>query len=227
MDKVRAILLTHEHIDHIRGVERLSNRYKLPVYITSKTLKFSRLQLSADQVREFSHAETFAVEDIRITPFRKKHDAADPHSFILEYNDATVGVLTDIGSGCENVIEYLSRCHALFLEANYDEQMLQEGSYPFHLKKRISGGMGHLSNHQALQLAEQYAAPFLKQIYLSHLSRENNHPDRALHTFSSLSQRINISVATRYEPTPVYQVSASATSLNTPEIPTGRQLSLF
>ena len=96
---------------------------------------------------------------LQITPFRKSHDAADPHSFMVSAESVNIGIITDIGYACAHVIDNFKRCDAVFLEANYDEVMLDEGHYPYHLKKRISSDKGHLSNKQALELFVQHVVP--------------------------------------------------------------------
>src|SRR6202035_5188768 len=101
----------------------------------------------------------------------KFHDAAHAHSFIVKGGDITVGVFTDIGVACEHLTGHFAKCHAAFLEANYDEEMLQKGRYPVHLKRRISGGLGHLSNSQALSVFTAYRPVFMSHLLLSHLSK--------------------------------------------------------
>jgi phosphoribosyl 1,2-cyclic phosphodiesterase len=117
-------------------------------------------------------------------------------------------VYTDIGTPCHHLINNFRQCHAAFLEANYDEQMLQEGNYPYHLKRRISGGHGHLSNRQALEVFIKHRSPALQLLLLSHLSKNNNTPELAHGLFSQHAGRTNVVVASRYEEMPVYEISA-------------------
>ncbi|MDT3404696.1 MBL fold metallo-hydrolase [Mucilaginibacter terrae] len=149
MQKVKAIFISHEHSDHIRGLTVLSKKYQLPVYITTATMQYGRLFLEENLIQTFKAYEPVQVGGLSISAFPKFHDAAHPHSFVVSYNDVNVGVFTDIGAPCEHLIKHFKQCHAAFLEANYDEQMLAQGNYPYHLKKRITGGRGHLSNKQA------------------------------------------------------------------------------
>jgi phosphoribosyl 1,2-cyclic phosphodiesterase len=122
-------------------------------------------------------------------------------------NHVNVGIFTDIGSPCKNVIHHFKQCHAAFLEANYDEEMLDKGGYSYFLKNRIRGGRGHLSNKQALQLFLEHRPPFMSHLLLSHLSENNNHPEIVRNLFSSCAGKTEIVVASRYEETPVYDIN--------------------
>ncbi len=207
MEKVRAVFISHEHGDHISGVTVLAKKYALPVYITNDTLNHGYLKLLDRSLTvSFKAFEPVTIADITITPFPKFHDAADPHSFIIEYNRVTVGVFTDIGQVCENVIRYFKQCHAIFLEANYDTVMLEKGSYPFHLKQRIRGGEGHLSNDEALQLFLRHRPPYMSHVFLSHLSKNNNTPESAASMFEQYAADTKIIIASRYHETPVYYI---------------------
>ncbi len=206
MDKVRAIFVSHEHSDHIKGIPVLAKKYQLPVYITQRTLNSGRLSLPLQQVKEFEPYENIQIGDLCIAAFPKFHDAAEPHSFIISYNDVRVGVFTDIGQPCEHVISQFKQCHAAFLEANYDDEMLNNGNYPYYLKQRIRGGMGHLSNKQALELFTSCRSVGLSHLLLSHLSKNNNCPDLVYNLFSVHAGNTNIIVASRYEETAVYTV---------------------
>lgn len=196
--KVKAIFISHEHGDHIKGVEVISHKYKIPVYITAKTLSHSRLgRLDPTLAVFFRTAEVIRVGALNVTGFAKFHDAADAHSFIVEHNNITIGVFTDLGRVCEQLKHYYRQCHAAFLEANYDAEMLQKGRYPYHLKQRISNGLGHLSNEEAFALFETCEAPKLSHLFLSHLSADNNHPDIALETFRRKPTQVKVMVASR------------------------------
>lgn len=206
MRKVKALFVSHEHSDHIRGITVLAKKYQLPVYITPATLRYGRLELEAHLVKTFLAYEPVTVGDITITAFPKFHDAAEPHSFVVSCRDVKVGVFTDIGAPCEHLIKHFKQCHAAFLEANYDEQMLAQGNYPYHLKRRISGGHGHLSNRQALDLFVTHRPLFMSHLLLSHLSRDNNDPALAHELFNRHAGGTQIIVASRYEETPVYHI---------------------
>lgn len=207
---VKAIFISHEHTDHISGVEVLARKYKLPVYITNETLISSKLKLDENQLKSFLPFEPVSIGALKVLAFPKHHDASDPHSFIVSCGNTTVGVFTDIGKVCRELITHFKQCNAAFLEANYDEEMLQNGNYPYHLKRRISGDYGHLSNSQALELFKKHKPKFLSHLFLSHLSKENNDPELARNTFLNHANGTKIIVASRYEETALYQIHSSS-----------------
>jgi phosphoribosyl 1,2-cyclic phosphodiesterase len=206
MKKVKAIFVSHEHSDHINGIPILAKKYQLPVYITAPTLQNGGLIIDGHLVMPFIAFQTIGIGRLSITAFTKQHDASNPHSFIISCGEITVGVFTDIGFACEQVIHYFSKCHAAFLEANYDDDMLDKGGYPFHLKRRIRGDHGHLSNKQALELFTMHRPPYMSHLLLSHLSKNNNDPQLVQELFDSCADGINIIVASRYEETTVYHI---------------------
>lgn len=206
MDKVKAIFISHEHADHITGLVALTRKYQLPVYITRPTLQKARLPLDYQFTRPFTAYEPIAIGQLFVTAFPKFHDAADPHSFTISCEELTIGVFTDIGQSCEHLVKHFRQCNAAFLEANYDEDMLQTGKYPYFLKNRIRGGHGHLSNSQALELFTTHRADRLTHLFLSHLSKDNNSPELVRELFNQHRKHTEIIVASRYEATPVYQI---------------------
>lgn len=218
MKKVMAIFISHEHSDHIRGVEVTARKYRLPVYITDLTLRSSGLDLDGMHTSTFEAYAPVQVGDLSVTAFPKLHDAADPHSFIVEGNGVTIGVLTDIGSPCRHVRENFNRCDAAFLEANYDEAMLETGRYPYYLRKRISGDRGHLSNDQALQLFTQHKTPALSLLLLSHLSKDNNCPQLVHDLFAQHAGTTRIVVASRYNESGVYTIAKSRAQQPAPPV---------
>jgi phosphoribosyl 1,2-cyclic phosphodiesterase len=223
--KLKAIFVSHEHGDHIKGVSTFANRYKLPVYITAATAKHGPILIS-HLSKKFIANTPIAIGDLTITPFAKQHDAADAHSFVVSGGGVNIGVFTDVGTVCNNVIEYFKICHAIFLEANYDDAMLENGRYPFHLKNRIRGGFGHLSNTQALNLFLTHKSPYLSHVMLCHLSKENNDPQLAQALFVKHAGNTKISVASRYEASEVYNVDVSC-SQHQVQQPVVLQLGLF
>ncbi len=209
MQKVRAIFVSHEHSDHINGITVLSKKYHLPVYITPATLQNSGLRLEHHLVASFKAYEPTTIGEIEISAFPKFHDAAHAHSFVVTYSDVTVGVFTDIGVPCNHLTDHFSKCHAAILETNYDEDMLKNGRYPFHLKRRISGGLGHLSNKQALEVFLEHRPQFMSHLLLGHLSQDNNKPELVYELFSKHANGTEIVVASRYEETAVYHITGS------------------
>jgi phosphoribosyl 1,2-cyclic phosphodiesterase len=206
MDRVKAIFISHEHSDHIKGVEVLSRKYQLPVYITTPTLLYSGLKIDPQLTRSFKAYEPVSIQALSVIAFPKFHDASDPHSFIIESKGIKIGVLTDIGSNCIHVISNFKQCHAAFLETNYDERMLEEGGYPYYLKKRIRSDKGHLSNDQALELFLKHKPKFMSHVLLSHLSKSNNCPQLAHELFSKHAGTTTVVVASRDEESAVYEI---------------------
>jgi phosphoribosyl 1,2-cyclic phosphodiesterase len=207
MQKVKAIFISHEHGDHISGLPVLSKKNQLPVYITATTQKLGRLHLDEKLIKRFKAGKPINIGGLSITAFQKEHDAADPHSFIVSSSSVKIGIITDVGIACKQVIHHFKQCHAAFLEANYDEDMLMNGSYPYHLKKRISDGKGHLSNIQALELFKKHRPPFMSHLILSHLSKNNNDPKLVSKLFHKHAAGINIVIASRYEETEVFCIT--------------------
>ncbi|MBC8032951.1 MAG: MBL fold metallo-hydrolase [Chitinophagaceae bacterium] len=203
---VKAIFISHEHTDHVKGLPGIASKYKLPVYITGKTLQKGGFVLRDTVTLPLGANEPVAIGDLVVTAFPKNHDAVDPHSFIISGEGITIGVFTDIGIPCEHVIYHFKQCNAAFLEANYDEVLLQQGKYPFQLKQRIRGGKGHLSNKQALDLFITHRPSFMSHLLLSHLSRENNCPDLLMQLFTPHATDTSISIASRFGASPVYTV---------------------
>ena len=209
MQKIKAVFISHEHTDHIRGLYSFLKKYSVPVYITTATLQFSRLYFERVAVKNFKPHETVAVGDLRVTAFPKLHDASDPYSFTVSCSNIKVGIFTDIGLPCQNVINHFKQCHAAFLEANYDDEMLNNGNYPYHLKKRILGEKGHLSNQQALELFKRHRPSFMTHLVLSHLSQNNNSPKLVEDLFTQHAEGVKMIVASRHQETDVYYISSS------------------
>ncbi len=206
--RVKAVFITHEHSDHAMGARVLSKRLHIPVFVTSKTFVGMYPNHKPVGPRFFEPGQEIQVGSFRIHSFLKNHDAAEPCSFTIEHDGIQVGVFTDIGSPCENVRKHVHMCHALFLETNYDETMLKEGSYPWHLKQRISSDHGHMSNDQAFELLKNHSGSQLEMVLLSHLSAENNTPDKAIGRFEELKQKYRISLTSRYAPTEVFTLGS-------------------
>jgi phosphoribosyl 1,2-cyclic phosphodiesterase len=232
MKKLKAIFISHEHTDHIKGLARIAEKYFLPVYVTGDTCCNCGTGFNPGLARALAPHAPVQVGQLTVTAFPKHHDAADPVSFIITGSGVTIGVFTDIGMACEQVIKYFRLCHAAFLEANYDEDMLENGRYPYHLKNRIRGGKGHLSNSQALQIFTTHRPAFMTHLLLSHLSKENNDPAVVKQLFDSHSKGTEVVVASRYEQSAIYHIQGpSANNKVFIRSPAGslrtQQLSLF
>jgi len=206
MRKVKAIFVSHEHSDHIRGLAGISLKYTLPVFITSHTLQHCSVPVKKELVSELAAHKPVHIGELAVTAFPKQHDAVDPHSFIISCKGITIGVFTDIGASCGHVTKYFSQCHAAFLEANYDEQLLEKGKYPQFLKDRIRSGKGHLSNSQALEIFIQHRPLFMTHLLLSHLSKDNNSPKIAKQLFEDNAGGVQVIIASRYVQTAVYAI---------------------
>ena len=228
INKVKAIFISHEHTDHIRGLSVLANKYKIPVYITAETAKRGS-RLIKHLSTPFFENQSIQIGSIKVIPFRKEHDAIDPHSFMVSDNGINIGVITDIGIVCDRVIHYFKQCHAVFLESNYDETMLEKGRYPFLLKERIRNGKGHISNSQALELFMHHRPYFMTHLFLSHLSKENNNPDLVKSLFTPHALETEIIIASRYEASVVFEINNthSAIAFTTKSPQKARQLGLF
>ena len=202
--KIRAVFISHEHSDHVRGIRVLGKKLDIPAYLTMGTFNSLYFTNQPTAVRFFEPGEPVKVGSFTIYPFLKNHDASEPTSFRIESMGINIGVFTDIGTPCSNVTFQLNKCKALFLETNYDEKMLWEGNYPYHLKKRIGSDVGHLSNKQAFDLLNEHASEELECVFLSHLSAENNTPQKAYEEIEPLSYKFKIKLTSRHEPGEVF-----------------------
>lgn len=208
LGKVKAIFISHEHADHCRGIKVLSKKYNLPVYITAGTLERTDLSIENPLIKNIFSNHPVMIGNLMVTAFPKFHDANDPQSFVIKYHEVCVGVFTDIGMPCEHVIKHFKCCHAIFLESNYDDHMLQTGNYPFHLKRRITNGKGHLSNKQALELFLQHKPVFMSHIFLSHISKENNDLSLVYNLFQTHADGVKIVLTSRTTEIDVFKISS-------------------
>lgn len=195
--KIRGIFVSHEHSDHIRGVRVLSNRLGIPAWFSQGTHDVVLPDDLPELTSIFVPGKAVQSGSFTIHPFLKNHDAAEPCSFRIENDGWHIGVFTDIGEACDKLKYHLRKCHAVFLETNYDENMLWGGSYPYLLKRRVASAVGHLSNDQAFELIRDHAGPELVHVFLSHLSGENNRPELAAERFSALTDRFEVRLTSR------------------------------
>ncbi len=177
---IRALLITHEHSDHVRGAGVIARRLKIPVYATEGTLRRGRAKFGElPKVYCIEGGSPVEINDLMIRPFDISHDAEQPVGFVVEDGLARLGICTDSGCVTHLMRQRLQRCDALILETNHDSTMLLAGPYPWELKQRIRSRLGHLSNDDAGGLLEELWHPALQHVFLAHLSRENNLPDLA------------------------------------------------
>ena len=198
-ESLDAILVTHEHQDHIRGVGPLARRYSIPVWITHGTYNLGRCGALPDVRLIHSHQVPFTIGDIEIEPYPVPHDAREPVQYVFHTANAKLGILTDAGVVTPHIRKVLKACDALFLECNHDVEMLANGPYPYSLQQRVGGRLGHLSNHQAADLLQLLGHDRLKYLLAAHLSEKNNTPEMALreagNALSSGPCRVSLSVA--------------------------------
>jgi phosphoribosyl 1,2-cyclic phosphodiesterase len=200
------IVVTHEHVDHVRGVGTLSRRYKLPVYLNKQTnLHLPDSVGRLDQKEEFVTGRSFSIADVTIHPFAISHDGVDPVGFTLTNGSVKIGVCTDLGAATKLVHRHLEHCSVLILEANHDMEMLKNGPYPWPVKQRIKSRIGHLSNEQSVEVLSQVFSENLKEVILAHMSETNNSSDMVLETFNSIldhqmRERLNITLASQHQP---------------------------
>ena len=184
---INAIMVTHEHSDHISGLGVLSRRYHIPIYATQKTIEAIQRISSVGKIEEelfhpIAADKPFMIKDIKINPMHTSHDAAEPVAYRFKHGKKTAAIATDLGTYNHYTIEGLKEMDLLFLEANHDVNMLQVGSYPYALKQRILGDRGHLSNELSGKLLDKLVHDKLQAVVLGHLSRENNMPQLAYET---------------------------------------------
>jgi phosphoribosyl 1,2-cyclic phosphodiesterase len=209
ISSVKAIFISHEHSDHITGVAGISKKYQIPVYVTTATLNSMGIPILASLLRPLTPFESITIGGLSILAFPKSHDAVDPHSFVVSGHQVNIGVFTDIGNACNQVKAYFKQCNAVFLESNYCEDMLANGTYPRFLKQRISSDNGHLSNAQALELFLNFRGRQLSHLILSHLSKNNNKAALVKELFDKHAGNTEIFVASRYKETAVYCINGT------------------
>ena len=216
VDDIDAILVTHEHSDHVQSLGTISNKFDIPVFANAET--WNAMPKQKDKILDhnvnFFHVdEDFEIGDLKVLPFCIPHDAANPCGFNLFYNDNKLSVATDLGHITSNVLNHLDGTNFLMLEANYDPEVLKCGRYPFMLKSRIAGPNGHLSNNLAGKTISHLIGSGLSNVVIGHLSKDNNFPELAYTTVleelavnNYCASDVNISVASPTSPSDLFSV---------------------
>ena len=214
IEDIDAILITHEHSDQIQGLGTISKKFNIPVYANIETwnaMEKQREKINPDNIQTFENDKDFKLNDLTIHPFSTPHDAANPCGFNIHNGSKRLSIATDLGYMDDRIISELHSSSFVFLEANYDQEILRVSRYPFSLKQRISGPNGHLSNDTAGKtVSSLITKKDLKEVMLGHLSKENNFPELAYQTVvNELIQtntdinEIRLSVANRYQPSKI------------------------
>jgi len=178
-ERLDGLLVTHEHGDHCRGIGPLARRFEVPVFLHPETRKALPGLGRIDDLREFHAGDILELRDLRIETFPITHDAAAPVGYVIETPEGKIGIATDLGIATRLVTDRLRGCRALILESNHDEELLRDGPYPWHLKQRIRGNHGHLSNSASAELLGDVLWEGLEAVFLAHLSEVNNQPELA------------------------------------------------
>jgi phosphoribosyl 1,2-cyclic phosphodiesterase len=177
-ERISALLVTHEHGDHLRGVAPLARKYRIPVWLTHGTWQMMR-DCALPDVRYCNGHQSFGIGDLRVEPFTVPHDAREPCQFCFSASGRRLGVLTDTGRPTAHILDRLGGCDALLLECNHDRDLLANGPYSPALKRRVGGPLGHLSNEQAGALLARLELSRLQHLVAAHLSEQNNRPELA------------------------------------------------
>jgi phosphoribosyl 1,2-cyclic phosphodiesterase len=205
-----AIIVSHEHTDHLKGVGILSRKYHLPVYISNKTLQAASDQLGKiHQTECFECGTSLKVRTLCLRPFSISHDAADPAGFTVLKNNVKLGIATDLGVATTLVKTHLKGCKALILEANHDLDMLMKGPYPWPLKQRVKSRSGHLSNRDSARLVKELCHDNLSWVILAHMSEANNTAEKALSEIGLAlnGTRTHLTVAEQHRPGKLYKLT--------------------
>lgn len=219
-DTIRAILITHDHCDHVKSAAAFAEKLGVPVYATSTVHegisknKYIGKKIKPENRRDLELGSTLQIGDFSIYSFPIPHDSAANTGYSITVGDKVFSLMTDVGCATEDVNEAIKRSSHIVLEANYDPEMLKNGPYPYPLKQRIANGMGHLSNLQTAEALIKNMHKGLKNVWLCHLSAENNNPQLAYETIESLLKETGYAVGTdlqlvvlnREKPTGVFMI---------------------
>ncbi len=212
LTNLQAIVLTHEHYDHMRGAEAVARKLQIPIYLTRGTLEASSIDPAETRTVVFDNNSTFQVGELNVHACRTLHDASDPACFVIEARDGTrVGLASDLGYVDPAVLRHLSGCDGLFFESNHDLDMLRMGTYPWSLKRRIMSRVGHLSNDDSMLAVQRMMSADLSTLCLIHLSQKNNHEsivrDMAARLLAKTGVQMELAIASQFEATGVFQVA--------------------
>ena len=210
IEDIDAILVTHEHSDHVQSLGMVSKKFNIPVYANLETwnaMEKQKEKILESNINIFENDKDFILNDLTIHPFSTPHDAANPCGFNIHNGKKKMSIATDLGHMNNNIINQLEKSSFILLESNYEPEVLKMSKYPYHLKQRIAGPTGHLSNETAGKTIATLMKKDLKEVVLGHLSKESNFPELAYKTVAeeliNLNADINtikLSVASRNEP---------------------------
>jgi phosphoribosyl 1,2-cyclic phosphodiesterase len=207
LEDIDAILVTHEHTDHIKAIQTLSAKYQIPIFANSDTAKaICDIFGEAPRFKIFSTGESFIFGDLEIEPFSVQHDALDPVAFVIRCGALKLGFCTDLGFATSLVASKLSDCDYLYLEANHQPSMVHASSRPDIYKKRVLSRQGHLSNEECAALLAKIATPKLKHVHLAHLSEECNAPDLALKIVQEMLKEHGTALAIAHQDQPSHPI---------------------
>jgi phosphoribosyl 1,2-cyclic phosphodiesterase len=217
INDIDAILVTHEHSDHVQSLGTLSKKYNIPVYANYETwnaMPEQKLKISTENQKFFVANSDFEIKDLKFKSFSIPHDAANPCGFSIFCDNNKMSIATDLGHITPEVISNLEKSKFILLEANYDPNILKYSKYPYHLKMRISGPNGHLANEASGQIVHKLINSGLSSVMLGHLSKENNFPELAYKTVAEEALRginnesdITIGVAKRDTPSKIIHIA--------------------
>jgi len=214
--EINAVIVTHEHIDHIKSIGTLSKKYNIPIYANLGTwngIENEKSVIEIENKNYFKIGEEFEIGDLKIKPFATSHDAMDSCGFSIEHDGKKISIATDLGQVTKEVMNNLKKSKFILLEANYEPEVLRCCGYPYIIKKRIAGERGHLSNNDAGNTISKLVEDGLQNVMLGHLSKESNFPELAFNSVANelMQNGINIknlelNVASRLEPSQVVNI---------------------
>lgn len=205
LDRIKAVIVTHDHADHIKALGHLSNDYHIPVYTTAAVHEginrnyCMTTKISSDYVRVVEKDKSFCLDEFCITPFEVPHDSTDNVGYFISYDMVHFCLITDAGHATDKMAEYIRQSNYLVLEANHDLNMLMMGPYPAYLKGRVSGPKGHMNNLEAAELLAQNVTEQMRHVWLCHISEENNHPELVKKTMDSVLRSYGIIMGKDFE----------------------------